>query len=234
MKITLKSIQWKILLWTGLSMLAAVTIVASLSVILLRQTAIQAARERAATDGLLAANIYAAHLSEALHAAQTLAQVFMSAKSGGIALNRDQANAIMRQVLQENPEFLGISTAWEPNGFDAEDERFRNLRGADANGRFIPHWIRSGDLINVVALVDFENLGGGAFYQVVKEARQDAILEPYELEVSITERVLITTVVVPIVVNQKFYGVVGWISRWIRSRPTQTAAPALTCRRSCC
>jgi methyl-accepting chemotaxis protein len=204
----LKSIQWKIILWTGLCMLVAVASVGTFSAVRLREMSIQAAQDQAIAEARSAAGVIDSEIEVALDAARTLSHVFMSVKSGGMALTREQANAILMQVLEENPQFLGISTCWEPNAFDDLDIRYANTRGHDATGRFIPYWVRSGDQIKVTPLVDYETDGIGDYYLIPKQTKQEVILDPFLYPID-GKDVLMTSLMVPIVVNDKFYGVVG-------------------------
>jgi methyl-accepting chemotaxis protein len=207
-QLKLKSIQWKIILWTGMCMLVAVASIEAFSVMRLREMSVQTAQNQAIAEAKSAAGSINSQIEVALDAARTLSHVFMSVKSGGMALTREQANAILMQVLEENPQFLGISTCWEPDAFDDLDIRYTNTRGHDDTGRFIPYWVRSGDQIKVIPLVGYETEGAGDYYLIPKATKQETILDPFLYPID-GKDVLMTSLMVPIVVNEKFYGVVG-------------------------
>lgn len=158
------------------------------------------------------ANDIDAYMEVALDSARTLAQVFETAKDmqASFELGRDQANAILRGVLNQNPEFLGVWTCWEPDAFDGRDMAFKNADGHDATGRFIPYWFRHDGQISLDALADYSQAGPGDYYLLARNSGQETILEPYEYEVG-GKKILMTSVAVPIHdrAGTKVLGVVG-------------------------
>jgi methyl-accepting chemotaxis protein len=158
---------------------------------------------------------------EALDAARTMADTFMVAKSsdnGGLALGRDQINAILLKVLKDNPNFNGTYSCWEPNALDGRDAGFKT--GRDGNnavtGRFTPYWNRDENgNIAVQPLVEYDTrdrhpngvLKGG-WYITPKENHTESVLDPFPYIVQ-GKKVWLTTLFVPILVNGRFYGVAG-------------------------
>ncbi len=73
---------------------------------------------------------------------------------------REVLNDILRNVLENNPKYLGTYSAWEPNALDGNDAQFSGKResGQDDSGRFTPYWNRDpkGN-IAVQVLVDYES-----------------------------------------------------------------------------
>jgi len=123
-----------------------------------------------------------------------------------MVLTRDQANAMLRKVLEDNPNFLGISTGWEPNAFDNSDSDFVNTEAHDATGRFIPYWVRDEKgAISHVALVDYDK---EEYYLCPKRTNGECILDPYKYPIG-GQEVLLTSSMVPVMNQNKFYGVVG-------------------------
>jgi methyl-accepting chemotaxis protein len=111
--------------------------------------------------------------------------------------------------LEDNPNFLGISTGWEPNAFDNSDADFANAEAHDATGRFIPYWVRDDKgTISHVALVDYDKEGLGEYYLCPKRTNGECILDPYLYPIG-GKDVLLTSTMVPILNQNKFYGVVG-------------------------
>jgi methyl-accepting chemotaxis protein len=208
MLIQLKSIQWKIVVWTGFAMLLAVAVIGTTAVIRLRSESIQAAKDQAAAVGKSQAGVFDAEIEVALDTARTLAQAFSSIKSENSALSRDQANAMLKKILKDNPQFLGIWTCWEPNAFDGQDAKYANTEGHDATGRFIPYWVHSSDQILYTPLLDYETQGIGDYYLLPKQSLQETIIDPYIYPIDGVD-VLMTSVAVPIVVDGQFLGVAG-------------------------
>ena len=152
-----------------------------------------------------------AELELGMDASRTLASAFSFIKDPGLPmiLTRDQANAMLRKVLENNTNFLGISTGWEPNAFDNSDSDFANMEAHDATGRFIPYWVRDekGE-ISHVALVDYDKEGLGEYYICPQRTKGECILDPYEYNIG-GKPVLLTSTMVPILNQNNFYGVVG-------------------------
>lgn len=145
-------------------------------------------------------------LDVAMDAARTLAQTL-----GGLHLanpERKVADAMMREVLANNPSFLAVWSGWEPNGFDNKDANYVNAPAHDATGRYIPYWNRGSGSLMVEALVDYDTPGAGDYYLLSKASRAETLIEPYLYTVAGKE-MLITTVVAPIIVNGQFLGIAG-------------------------
>ncbi len=122
--------------------------------------------------------------------------------------DRKVADELLRQFLQNNPEFLAVWTAFEPNAFDGKDNNFRNANAHDATGRYIPYWNRGAGDLAVEALVDYDKPGAGDYYLLAKNNRTETLIEPYIYSVG-GKQTLITTVAVPIIYNGQVLGVAG-------------------------
>jgi putative methionine-R-sulfoxide reductase with GAF domain len=145
-----------------------------------------------------------------LDAARTLAYSLGAGKDSvhPESLTRDQANAILRTVAEENPTFLGTWTIWEPNAFDGLDAQFANTPLHDSTGRFIPYWVRVNDSVRGEPVRDYETPGLNDFYNLPRQTKQETIIPPFFYQVG-GEDVLMTSLVVPIMENERFYGVAG-------------------------
>lgn len=147
-------------------------------------------------------------LEDGMSSARTVASAFKGMKQGGYA-RRELADAMLRQVLESNPSFVGVWSCWEPNAFDGNDKQYVNSLGTDATGRYVPYWNRGRGRIGLDALIDYEKPGPGDYYLLAKKTGQEQIIDPYLYDVGGT-KMLITSVVVPIHINGKFVGVVGY------------------------
>ena len=205
-----KSIRTKITLWTGIFLSLATTIIIIYAAWLLHNSGIEAAENKALDVSRIQAGKIKAELEIALDAAQTLAQVLNSVKDPNIELSRDEVNAMLKNVLANNPDFIGVYTLWEPNAFDGYDDEFINKGAGDDNtGRFIPYWSRNEiDGIKVEPLVDYTDTDKGAYYQCPKEKKNECIINPYIYPIQ-DKNVYITSLVAPIVVEGEFYGIAG-------------------------
>ncbi|MGG0658363.1 methyl-accepting chemotaxis protein [Rummeliibacillus pycnus] len=122
--------------------------------------------------------------------------------------NRQLANAVLEKTLQENPSFLSTWTIWEPNAFDGADKKYKNTKGHDETGRFVPYWTRESGQIRLLASDDYDNPKENDYYQLAKDTGKEVILDPYTYQVA-GKNVQMTTIVVPIKINDKVVGAVG-------------------------
>lgn len=204
----MKSIRWSIISWSGGLLLILITVLTVNSVVIQRSEAITSAENRVRSEANSSAASIDAALEVALDTARALAQAFGAVKENGMALERDVVNAMLKNVLEQNPSFLGVYTAWEPDAFDGNDSQYANREGYDETGRFIPYWVRSGGVISMVPLVDYEVEGIGDYYLLPKKTKNEVIIDPYLYPIDGVD-VLLTSLVVPIVVDGQFLGMVG-------------------------
>lgn len=215
---TLKSLQLQVALLAGLCLLltAAAIVVYSAATTLqraniTREDVIRNAEEYAVSISKQHANYIRAEFAGALDTARTLAQTLSGIVDDELALelDRDDVNGLLKIIVAQNPEFAGVYTAWEPNAFDLMDRGFMHDEGHDATGRFIPYWSRNADgEIEVTPLVAYEEEGAGDYYLLPRTTHQEQMIEPF-VRTAQDDAVLLTSLVVPILVDDTFYGVVG-------------------------
>lgn len=189
-----------------------VILIVLVSIILVRQNQIakQQATELANALTQKYGNSIKAEIEVAMDAARTLAHTFQSMKKQNTIkkLNRTELINIIKDVLSENKDFFGMSSAWEPNALDGKDSEFAGTEYHDNTGRFIPYMSFSSNGINVEPLVGYETEGDGDYYLLPKRTGKEQLIEPYEYEVS-GEKVFMTTVSAPILSeNQSFLGII--------------------------
>jgi methyl-accepting chemotaxis protein len=208
----LRSIQIKIAFWAGLCLLVAAGIIITYAALSLRNTAIEAARERAIALAESRSAFIDAELEIPLDAARTLAQTLSAVKNEqkSLTLSRDEANTILRELVVDNPRFLGVFTLWEPDAFDGEDAEYANEPGYDETGRYIAYWNRNqAGNIKLETPEDYEIEGAeGDYYQCPKKTRLECVIGPYLYPVQ-GEDVLMSSQVAPILHNGEFYGIAG-------------------------
>ena len=216
MNIKLTSIRSRIALRTGLCLLATIGIIVVYSTITTRSMSIDAAREKLISHAGEEGYRVRAQIEVALDTARTLANVLTSIKASGSPMSREQVNQMLKTVLDKNPDFLAVYTAWEPDAFDGMDNRYVNATGHDATGRFIPYWNHNEEgRLFIEPLVSYENgardasgARAGDYYLLPRETKRECIIEPYIYPVQ-GKDTLMTSLVVPIVVNNNFYGIAG-------------------------
>ena len=147
-------------------------------------------------------------LEGALQSARTLAESLEGAKEENAALGRQTVITMLKKIVHEHQDYLGIWTCWEPDAFDGSDAEYAGTTAHDSTGRFIPYVFHTGSGVKIKALKGYRQTGKAGYYQQVKQANQPVILEPFPYTLN-GERVLMTTLSVPIHVNGQFTGAVG-------------------------
>lgn len=212
-----RTIKARILLWTGVCLVVSFGIMIVLSAFGARRAAIRDARDIAVKQAESEAFAIQLEIEKPLFAARTLAQALSSQKNAAAGkMDRSQVDGMLKQVLMRNPSFIGVYTLWEPNAYDGRDSEFANKPGHDATGRFIPRWIRGAEgKPGVEPQKNYENAtaGGtgvrlGEYYLSPKETQKEAIIDPYLYQAG-GENVLASSLVAPVISNNRFQGVAG-------------------------
>lgn len=207
----LKSIKKQMLFWSALCLLLTAGIIIAYSAIFTRNAAIKAAKERSVSLARGYAGQVRAELETGLATARTLAQLFSSVKDedSQTDIDRDQVNAILRRLLEENPHLIAAYTCWEPEAFDGLDTGYAGTEGHDDTGRFIPYWNRNREgEIKLEPLVDYDKEDSDNYYQIPKRTLKETILDPLIYTVQ-GEKIMLICLEVPIIANEKFYGMAG-------------------------
>jgi GAF domain-containing protein/HAMP domain-containing protein len=205
------SLRLQIMVWTGTIIFMVSIITIAFSSFTTREAAIEVAQEEAGYIARAEAEKVKIQIAPAFETARVLASTLRATKDADnpIALTREQVNAILKKMTEDNASFLGTWTIWEPNAFDGLDSNFANTPLHDETGRFIPYWVRTGEnTVEGLAIVDYETEGLNPYYSIPRETQQVALIPPYLYPVNGVD-VLMTTISVPIVENGKFYGAVG-------------------------
>ena len=129
------------------------------------------------------------------------------------AINPEDRRTILNLMLYslalENPDFVGVWAAFEPNALDYMDAAFANTPGSDASGRFISNFTHVNGRVVLDALHNYDNPGAaGNFYNTSFRSGREAIIEPY-YDLIGGVQTLITSVTVPIRRNGQVVGVAG-------------------------
>ncbi len=146
-------------------------------------------------------------LNQAVMAARTVALTFEGLRLQGVK-DREVFRGILDRVLSANPDFLEVYSCWEPEALDGRDKEFANLPGHDASGRFIPLVLRDGEEFTQTALAGYEVEGSGNFYLGAKQQKAETIAA-MQSALENGEKVEVTAISVPVLVDERFVGVVG-------------------------
>src|SRR5690606_10843983 len=132
------------------------------------------------------------------------------------------ANEVMRLTLEQNPQTLGIWTAWEPDAWDGRDAEFAGKDGHDRFGRFAPYWNRVNGHTRVEPCPAYWEED---YYRIPLRNGAPTLLEPY-LDTATGTEVLMTSVVVPLKIDGVVKGMVG-LDLDLNSLSTLTASASL-------
>ena len=154
---------------------------------------------------------YTSEIKGQLNSAMSSVESLMpELQKAGEAKNVDRQYFVdlFKVVLENNENILGIYTCWEPNAFDGKDAQYVGAPGHDSSGRYIPYVVRNDSGISVEALVDYDLEGTGDYYQIPKKTGVSSVIDPYAYTID-NESVMVTSMVVPIMINGRFAGIVG-------------------------
>ena len=147
-------------------------------------------------------------IEKSLEIAKELTSSFESMKKNKTE-DREVMNEMMRNLLVDNPNLVGVWTAWETNALDGRDNDHINALGHDITGRFIPYWNRVNGKIALEPRVGYDSKGAdGDWYNIPDNIRTEALLEPFEYKLQGQNMVLVS-LSVPIFHKNQFVGVVG-------------------------
>lgn len=231
----LRSIQLKIALLAGVCVVAASSALVSFSIVSAGNSKAYVGerldtlleddtRDHLQALALAQAALIGSPLNSAFDSARNIARVFEVAAARGdkatipAGARRAELNAILLNVLKDNPRFNGTYSAWEPNALDGQDALFRDRAdvGSDATGRFLPYWTRSTDgNLAVQPLVEYDSSAlhpngvmKGGWYLGPKAGGGESILDPLPYIVQ-GKSVYLATMSVPITIDNAFVGVAG-------------------------
>jgi len=236
MFLTRLSIQWKITLLAGLCLLCTVALLVGSSLLRMNhnlqlvktanaqmledaaQARMQArAEQQAETIQRFFTDVYHFGDQFSRQVAQLRAQ---SARHGVDAqVLREDLVKLVHDGLKSNPTLLSLYVVFEPEALDGQDARFagQEALGSNEKGRFGAYWAQkaSGDsslAVTEAMIADTTAMLDGTpfntWYQCPKQNLRPCVLNPYFDDAS-GQRVLMTTVVFPLMENGKLLAVVG-------------------------
>ena len=207
------SLSGKIIIWIAVSILLTASSIVGYSVFTLRCNALKAAQEQILVlvneEGFKIKQL----INSAIFAIRTMAQVLgkVHDPNSPIDIPRYEASGLIRTILEENPTFRATFTCWEVNGYDFLDEGYVNEAGHDATGRFAPLW-RWGEneqpILSPLLTSDEHSRQGapGSWYTSPRETLSFFVRDSFFDKSS---GAMLTTVTVPVIAQETFYGVVG-------------------------
>jgi len=138
--------------------------------------------------------------------AETAAHVMEQYQSIAVSSRRNVFNVILEGIAHANPDIIGAWCVWEPDVLEGGDLQFLGTKGTSPSGRFSPYYYWDNGKVEVDALEDYNEAD---YYLLARNSGNPTILDPFEYEVG-GKTVLMTSISIPIVVNGKVAGVVGF------------------------
>jgi len=181
------------------------------AVYLVRKTAIESSVQNSKTAALQISDKIKNHFDIFFHNVYTLAMIFSAVPDKDVFfdIGREEAAKLLKIDLLKHPEFLSIFTVWEADSFDAVDAVFANREEYGQDGRFIKYFSRDSGTVKSSTMwkckSHFKDGNPGAWYNVFKSGYKGLyISDPIE-----TAHRKVVTITAPVLVNGKFFGVVG-------------------------
>ncbi|WP_171056383.1 EAL domain-containing protein [Paenibacillus sinopodophylli] len=203
------SIAQKLIFSLGLLVLLSLGLLAFAHLVKLYNSNLRESELQAQTESSSYIYPFSKTMNETTSILKTLEFILLQLKKDQLQ-DRENTIELLKKVLSDNPDLLGVYTLWEPNAFDGNDAEHRNKTSYDDDtGRFVPYIVRRDDTIEVLALEDYEDKQKGLFYQQPKQTKSFSLLEPYYYKVK-GKSILMTSLVLPLLDEQgNFMGIVG-------------------------
>ncbi|MAS93270.1 MAG: hypothetical protein CMO55_08745 [Verrucomicrobiales bacterium] len=142
-----------------------------------------------------------------LRPAERIANSFTEMLALGVR-NREIYSSILRSALENNSDFVGVWTVWEPDALDGLDRQYRNTPGHDNTGRMVNFWQRRDDHIQLDPVTAYDAGDGPDWYRVPQQTQKMHVMGPYMYPIAGVECQIMSQVA-PIVHNGKGIGVAG-------------------------
>jgi len=132
--------------------------------------------------------------------------------------NRDVSNEMLQYFLEKNPEYFAAWSAWEPDAYDHDDQKYIDVDPEkpegqqNPTGRYFPWFLRKEDQTIYYEYMTAEECEIGDYYLLPKKTGKEWILEPYlddTMDISISEPMLMTSFCIPLMEDGQFLGVLG-------------------------
>ncbi|RCW44182.1 bifunctional diguanylate cyclase/phosphodiesterase [Paenibacillus prosopidis] len=203
------SIAQKLILSLGLLIILSFGILVTAHLVKLYNTNLRESELLAQTQSMAYISPFSKTLDQTIAMIDTLKAAMLQMRSDQMQ-DREYIVRLMKQILNEHPQLLGVYTVWEPNAFDGQDALYRNKNSSDDDtGRFIPYVIRKDGYTQVHAVKHYEDETKGSYYQIPKRTKAFSLIEPYSYEID-GSPFLMTSLVLPILDEQgHFLGIVG-------------------------
>jgi methyl-accepting chemotaxis protein len=163
----------------------------------------------------------AGFINESYRVPYTFAGILEQTGESGV-LERTEVETSLAAMLQKNKQLSSIYAQFEVNGYDGLDDIYRagdthSVPGIgtleiyhwrDENGSVEQEQVTNADEKYISTLNEFGNRVA-EWFLCAKETKQPCLMEPYSEDVTAGNTVQMTSLTVPVIINQQFRGVVG-------------------------
>jgi methyl-accepting chemotaxis protein len=145
-------------------------------------------------------------IQPAIDTAQTVARAVEGGRSSG--LPRTAIGGLVQSVIHANQRFVGVTVAFEPNGYDNKDDAFKAVAPEqDEAGRYVPYFFNKKDgTVGVEKLIMTVEAGIDGWYLTPLKNARTTLTPPYIYPVEGVD-VLMATVSVPMMADGKGFGI---------------------------
>lgn len=172
------------------------------------ESAQQEAKDKTLATARAYANEMRADVEHGLDIARTVAHGLEALKKAGY-LSREMVNVQLHELLLKNKFLIGTWTGWETNAWDGKDAEHVNQKGHDATGRFVPYYSWEKGAATLGPLIGYDkDDAAGDYYWASKKRLKETMVEPHLYPIDGVQ-VLMSSAVVPVVMDGKFIGVAG-------------------------
>lgn len=210
--IKLNSVKTKLSLLVSIGIFIAIAVSVTYTSITSRNIAIRVAKERSLALAGSYANQVKTRFNTVMDISRTVSQsLAITLNDNSLQkLTRNQANAVLKNVLANNEFMFGAWTCWEPNAFDNMDEEYINTPGHDHTGRYLPYFTKDekGNLLLEPCTSYSEEDEYSDWYQVPRKTKKEMVIPPTVFTAQ-GKQVMMVSSSAPIVHEGKFYGVAG-------------------------
>ncbi|MBN2886820.1 MAG: methyl-accepting chemotaxis protein [Chromatiaceae bacterium] len=227
------SLRLKLLLATGLLLVLTAAVIIALATLVLRDSATTAAErmrlglsqqtEEVLREAALGTSEEVQRLlSEPLASAAVLHQQIQGSAvwSKRVPFERDQVRQLVEDSIRSNPAISAIYAQFEANGYDGSDIHHRgNLDHSSETGTLEIYFVwEDGELVFYPTedadekYDETPNEFGqpeAEWYFCPRDRRQTCLIDPYLYEISEGYEELMTSITLPVIVRDRFIGVVG-------------------------
>jgi methyl-accepting chemotaxis protein len=152
-------------------------------------------------------------LNIAMESARGLGSIFNGYLNFNILERRPVFSHIIKNNLENNPNFLCVWGIFGSNSIDGFDSRYANTSGSTTTGRFCPSFYRNSDgsINEELEVLDDNELSEEDYVRIPTQRLKETILEPYYYSYSEdkSDSIFETTIAVPIFTNGKLLGITG-------------------------